>query len=119
MMKRCPECGFRVKENIRDCPLCGVRMHLVPDGQTNNYVTHVHSENERCMLPNKNQEAAVQWRREQKVPQPKRNVNTEETRKQVKPPVRKTDTKRSADMGKFWVGLVVLLFFWLLESCTF
>ena len=118
-MRRCSDCGFRVNENLRECPLCGVKMHIVPDGQTNNYVTHVHSEKEPCMLPNKNYEAAAQWQREQKAPQLKRKINAEETRKQVKQPVEKTDTRRSANMSKFWIGLIVMLFFWFLESCTF
>ena len=50
-MKRCPDCGFRVKDpTIRICPLCGVRMLRDVAGKND---THVHREpGERCMLPN-------------------------------------------------------------------
>ena len=50
-MKRCPECGYRVKSDLRECPLCGVRMLRDPGGNTVRIETHVH-ENERCLLPN-------------------------------------------------------------------
>ena len=50
-MKRCPECGFRAKDNI--CPLCGVRMTgISAAGRTLD--THVHRQpGEDCMLPKK------------------------------------------------------------------
>ena len=41
-MKRCPDCGFRAKDNI--CPLCGVRMQNDPTINT-----HAHNQTgERC-----------------------------------------------------------------------
>ena len=47
-MKRCPECGFRAKEQT--CPLCGVRMQT--DGAP--VQTHAHQQKgEKCVLPNR------------------------------------------------------------------
>ena len=57
-MKRCPDCGFRVKENLRDCPLCGVRMLRDSDGQNMTHVSHKHGKDETCLLPNPTEEAA-------------------------------------------------------------
>ena len=50
-MKRCPECGFRAKDNI--CPLCGVRMTgISAAGRTLD--THAHRQpGEGCLLPEK------------------------------------------------------------------
>lgn len=51
MMKRCPECGFRAKEDIRLCPLCGVRMYYDPNGKTVQKKLHKHTERgEVCFL---------------------------------------------------------------------
>lgn len=45
-MKRCPECGFRAKDDT--CPLCGVRMRSI--AKTPN--THAHNQpGEKCVLP--------------------------------------------------------------------
>lgn len=60
-MKRCPECGYRVKGELRECPLCGVRMLRDPDGNTVRIETHVH-QNENCLLPNTGEQETVQAR---------------------------------------------------------
>ena len=59
-MRRCPDCGFRVKDpEFRICPLCGVRLREDPDGKTVQYKVHVHEQKgESCMLPNQNKKAA-------------------------------------------------------------
>ena len=59
-MRRCPDCGFRVKDpEFRTCPLCGVRLHADPDGKTVQYKVHVHEQKgESCMLPNQNRQTA-------------------------------------------------------------
>ena len=45
-MKRCPDCGFRAKDDI--CPLCGVRMKSVSAPIR----THTHIQpGEKCVLP--------------------------------------------------------------------
>lgn len=45
-MKRCPECGFRAKDDI--CPLCGVRMKSLSQKPQ----THTHTQpGEKCVLP--------------------------------------------------------------------
>jgi len=63
-MKRCPECGYRVKEDLRDCPLCGVRMLRDPGGNTIKLQTHVHTgEREQCLLPNRTEAEAQKARR--------------------------------------------------------
>lgn len=49
-MKRCPDCGFRAKDDI--CPLCGVRMKAVPG----KIQTHAHTQpGEKCTLPRQEQ----------------------------------------------------------------
>lgn len=59
-MKRCPDCGFRSKEPLRLCPLCGVRMRDDPNGNTVQMQTHVHKERgEECLLPNTGREDAA------------------------------------------------------------
>ena len=53
-MKRCPDCGYRVKDDLRLCPLCGVRMHYDRDGKTVQKQLHKHTQRgETCMLTNK------------------------------------------------------------------
>ena len=61
-MRRCPDCGFRVKDpEFRNCPLCGVRMLPDPGGQTVQYKLHEHKQkNESCLLPNQQQRPVVQ-----------------------------------------------------------
>lgn len=45
-MKRCPDCGFRAKDDI--CPLCGVRMKSVSAPAQ----IHTHTQpGEKCVLP--------------------------------------------------------------------
>ena len=59
-MNRCPDCGFRSKEPLRLCPLCGVRMRDDPNGNTVQMQTHVHKERgEECLLPNTGREDAA------------------------------------------------------------
>jgi len=60
IMKRCPECGFRAKEDIRLCPLCGVRMMYDPDGKTVQKKTHKHTERgEVCFLSDAEQKPVI------------------------------------------------------------
>lgn len=59
-MKRCPECGYRVKaQELKRCPLCGSRMVSDGDGTAASIQTHIHEREEDCLLSNQtNQKAA-------------------------------------------------------------
>ena len=49
-MRHCPDCGFHADDTI--CPLCGTRMR----GGVEPARTHSHNENERCLLPNQQEQ---------------------------------------------------------------
>ena len=53
-MKRCPECGYRIKADLKKCPLCDGRM--VDDRNTTGKALHEQShkaEGGACLLENK------------------------------------------------------------------
>ena len=69
-MKRCPDCGFRAKDEV--CPLCGVRMKSVPSA-SRTLDTHAHDRpGERCLLPEKEKKTftmpTARERQRQKTP---------------------------------------------------
>ena len=104
-MKRCPDCGFRVKDpEIRTCPLCGVRMLHDPDGQTVQYPTHVHQNKADCMLPNQD------WKKTDAKPQtrPEKKID------QLKQPVQATTNSSF----KLLMGIAAIIVFSALKSCS-
>lgn len=131
-MKRCPECGYRVNaEELRDCPLCGVRMRNDPDGQTVRIETHVH-ENEECLLPNASEEEAARERYKSVMEQQLRDAGVKPTQEQIdarrrykaimEQQLRKAGIKQQPAMPKQLkqlIGIaVVLIIYALLGSCS-
>lgn len=107
-MKRCPDCGFRVKEDIRDCPLCGVRMLRDSDEQNVTYVSHKHGKDEMCLLPNPTEEAARLHR------------ETAKKHTQKKPGVSKNSIMIWLDQtkgGKWVTVLILFILYIILNSC--
>ena len=67
VMKRCPDCGFRAKEDIRLCPLCGVRMMYDPNGKAVEKKLHNHTERgEPCFLSDRQAQPPKSRKPEQK-----------------------------------------------------
>jgi len=131
-MKRCPECGYRVKaDELRDCPLCGVRMRSDPNGQTVRIETHVH-ENEECLLPNATEEEASRERYKSVMERQLRDAGLKPTQEQLdarnrykaimEQQLRKAGVKKQAPMPKqlrqFVIGAIFVLIYALLASCT-
>ena len=131
-MKRCPECGYRVNaEELRDCPLCGVRMRNDPSGQTVRIETHVH-ENEECLLPNPTEEAAARDRYKTIMEQQLRDAGVKPTQEQIdarkryktimEQQLRRAGIKQQPAMPKQLkqlIGIaVVLIIYALLGSCS-
>ena len=104
-MKRCPECGYRVKaDELRDCPLCGVRMRNDPNGHTVKIETHVH-EDEKCLLPNTGEDARERYKAVMEQQLRKASMS------QKQPPMPK-------QLRQLVIGAVLVLIYALLASCT-
>ena len=131
-MKRCPECGYRVKtDELRDCPLCGVRMRSDPDGHTVRIETHVHEE-EECLLPNASEEEAARERYNSAMEQQLRDAGVKPTQEQINArnryksimaqQLRRAGIEQQPAMPKQLkqlIGLaVVLIIYALLGSCS-
>ena len=102
-MKRCPDCGFRVKApEVRTCPLCGVRMLPDPNGQTVQYRTHVHENKKDCMLPNQT------WER---TDAPHHSVKN-------KPKARQPKNSEQTNSFKWMLGIMVINLSAVLKSCS-
>ena len=131
-MKRCPECGYRVKaDELRNCPLCGVRMRQDHNGQTVRIATHVHK-NEECLLPNTSEEEAARERYKSVMERQLYDSGVKPTQEQLdtgkrykiimEQQLRKAGVKKQPPMPKqlrqFVVGAFIVLIYALLASCT-
>ena len=131
-MKRCPECGYRVKaDELRECPLCGVRMRSDPDGQTVRIETHVHEE-EDCLLPNASEEEAARDRYKSVMEQQLRDAGVMPTQEQIdagkrykaimEQQLRRAGVKQQLPMPKQLkqlIGIAIFLIIYaLLGSCS-
>ena len=108
-----------MKQDLRDCPLCGVRMRDDPGGRTVKLETHVHeAKDETCLLPNATEEEAAKAQYRSIMEQQHRAAE-EKALRTVKTPAWSNRSRRSQEIGpkKFVGALVVLAIYVLMKAC--